>query len=683
MLYLGVEGYSFRDKTDNALTSSRIINDITRHERFAFVKINHGLWERLARLENLESAGITDADELERRTGQRPEGADGNFLHDLRAALARIPHLGEDFFFSATPYAWPSSHRIEGTPSIPLDLVTSVIDRYVPRRAKNADGLIWKAAVYDGWFASVIEALRSRSVVLVGPHWLRNFGIFAGFRDFVFFEIHESRARHSREEIYRRLYALCEPLSAPVILLSAGHLSPLITIELLEKLPDATFLDMGVSLDICHVPTIAGRNWAVVRRADVSATIEAIHPNWADDERAFTAGASLEERRAVWLRFSQGTERIVTDTMGLTPRRSRSSELDRADLDADRVPFVEPKTPDWSRIADLCMISRRQDRWANFGPVTTGLGSVLQTLMGIPEDRVVIPASSATAALHAVVGAHAIGAGRPLIWAISAFGFPSTATGPLAQHVRVVDCDREGFLDLEELAKLDPNSWDGIIVTNLFGTAADFSRYHAFCGDRHKALVIDSALAFEGARGYAVSADEVVSFHHTKPWGFGEGGCAIVSRETAQSVRDLLNFGVETDSAFDRFATNGKMSDLAAAAILERLERMPSWSTFYRMQHNRMHNLAVRAGVSLLGPPPSPFLRGHMPVLAPNPIDLTSVPRARFDVRKYYRPLGPGCPIAEDLFGRILNIPCHPGMAAVPTAELEAFFSAIAAGHRA
>ena len=663
----------------DGLTIADVVRNLRLRKPFAFVKINHGLWERLVTLEQLQAAGIADARELENRSGQPPDWADGNFLHDLRVALACMPDLGADFFFSATPYAWPSSRRIEGTPSKPIGSVRSLIARYVPADTQNADGLIWKTSMYDGSFADVIEALRSRFVVLVGPHWLRQFGPFARLPHFTFVEIHESRARDDRAQICKDLAAVCAGLIEPVVLLSAGHVSPLIVIELLRKHVDATFLDVGVSLDICNISKIAARNWACVRRADVVATIEAIHPCWAGDERSATPGMTGSERFALWHKFSTGSDTTITDTIGLGPRRSNPSILDRADLDADRVPFVEPKTPDWSRIAEICMLSQQEERWANFGPVQRSLASVLHVTMGIPEDRVVVPASSATAALHAVVGMHAITSGRPLTWVVSAFGFPATAIGPLAGHVRVVDCDREGFLDLDRLAALEPDSWDGLIVTNVFGIASSFSDYDSFCRDRGKLLLIDSALAFEGARGHAVGADEVVSFHHTKPWGFGEGGCAIVARETAGLVRNLLNFGFDTDDAFLRFATNGKMSDLAAASILERLERRPSWSTFYRMQTRRVLNIALQAGLQLLGHQGPNLVRGHIAVLAPSPIDIGSLPSARFAVRKYYRPLAPKNPVAEEIYERIINVPCHPAMAAVPTGEMEDFFAAIRA----
>ena len=38
---------------------------------------------------------------------------------------------------------------------------------------------------------------------------------------------------------------------------------------------------------------------------------------------------------------------------------------------------------------------------------------------------------------------------------------------------------------------------------------------------------------------------EILSFHHTKPWGFGEGGAVICETFDEKIVRQLINFGVD------------------------------------------------------------------------------------------------------------------------------------------
>jgi dTDP-4-amino-4,6-dideoxygalactose transaminase len=212
----------------------------------------------------------------------------------------------------------------------------------------------------------------------------------------------------------------------------------------------------------------------------------------------------------------------------------------------------------------------------------------------------VVPASSATSALYAVAGSYAQAAGRPLVWAISAFGFFPTASGPLAGRVRVIDCDRTGLIDASALAALPADSWDGLLVTDIFGAQPDFSSLAQYCEAAGKPMVIDAAVSFPARRSSSLRTSEFVSFHHTKPWGFGEGGCAIVDARQAQQVRSFLNFDVGARASLASFAGNGKMSGVAAALILQRLQTMPFWADGYRRQRQRITRLARAEALDLL-----------------------------------------------------------------------------------
>jgi dTDP-4-amino-4,6-dideoxygalactose transaminase len=334
------------------------------------------------------------------------------------------------------------------------------------------------------------------------------------------------------------------------------------------------------------------------------------------------------------------------------------------------VNFVEDKHPNWSRIEQIMALSARAKRWANFGPVEQLLSSTVASMLALPADRAVVPASSATSALHALAGAYAEARGRPLTWAICAFGFDSTVVGPLAGRVRIVDCDATGLMSMTALASLPVESWDGLIVTDLFGCQPDLSPYAALCSATGKPLIVDSAVSFPAPRAPSVRASEIVSFHHTKPWGFGEGGCAIVDAALAERVRAFLNYGVGTDESFAVHASNGKMSDVAAAFILQRIETMSDWADAYRAQRHRITALARSAGLDPLVRPPDNAVCPHVPAIAAKVIDVTGLPSAPFTVRKYYKPLSDRCPESANLYSRIVNIPCHPGMAAVDDAAI-------------
>lgn len=353
--------------------------------------------------------------------------------------------------------------------------------------------------------------------------------------------------------------------------------------------------------------------------------------------------------------------------------------MDRGQTERNLIPFTEDKVPDWKRVQQLLTMSTQQKRWANFGPVQNELADLISDAIGLSDDKIVVTASSATSALHALAGSYAECAGRPLVWAVSAFGFFSTRIGPLANHVRIVDCDHSGMLDAAALAALPPDCWDGLIVTDVFGKQPDLAPYLALCESARKPMIIDAAVAFPARRRLPLNVSEIVSFHHTKPWGFGEGGCMIIDRTRETIVRSLLNFGVHIDRSLASFAGNGKMSDPAAALIYQRIETMPQWAPDYRSQRQRIATFARGAGLQILVTLPDSSVTPHVPVLAPGPVALSDLSEQPFALAKYYPPLDENCLTAVDLYSRMVAVPCHPGMAAVEDVALRRLFCGLAA----
>lgn len=347
---------------------------------------------------------------------------------------------------------------------------------------------------------------------------------------------------------------------------------------------------------------------------------------------------------------------------------------------ASQIRFVEDKLPDWAYVTDVLRLSAGAGRWANFGPVQERLADTIARLLRLDAGRAVVTASSATSALNALAGVHAALAGRPLTWAVSAFGFFSTVIGPLAGRVRVLDCDRTGMVDLAALSALPAESWDGLLATDIFGAQPDFSALARVCAAAGKPMIIDSAVSFPARRSPPVRAGEVVSFHHTKPWGFGEGGCVILDAALAEQARSFLNFGVGTDSSLAGFAGNGKMSEISAALVLQRLDAMPHWADGYRRQRHRIAGLALSEGLEVLVNPAADVVMPHVPILARRPVALSELSGLPFAVAKYYRPLGNDCPMASELYSRIVNVPCHSGMAAIDDAAFRQIFRGLLDG---
>lgn len=343
--------------------------------------------------------------------------------------------------------------------------------------------------------------------------------------------------------------------------------------------------------------------------------------------------------------------------------------------------FVEAKRPDYPEIRRLLAASEASGVWSNFGPVSRRLEEVVAELLRLGPSRRVVACSSGTAALHGLVDLYQHLAGRTLRWVVSAFTFHAQKQGPLADAL-VLDCDERGSLDLDELSALPSDTYDGFIVTNLFGTARRVEHYEALARRAGKILLFDSATCFgsnyEGEPFGSFGAGELFSFHHTKPCGFGEGGCAVVPTELEDTFRSLINFGLFKGIDTGTRSTNGKMSDVAAAFILDRIRRLEVIRADHLEQFGRLAELARDLDLSLLADATADdCLPSLAPVLSPRPVGLKRLAGSPMVVHKYYRPVA-SRPRAEEIYARVCCFPCHGGMAQASDHDLRAALAALA-----
>ena len=649
------------------------LNDVRRDRHFSYTKINHGFWERLIRIKALTGGTLdvkpAEAEALDAQTGKPCFLATG-FLKEFLGLIAGIGSLPGDFRFAATPYAWPACRRILGVPFAGLNEVESIIRQYVPADIPQEDGIFWKTATIDGRIAEFYAALRTRRVALVGPRWLSRFGAFAKLPDFTFIEIDEEAARCERADILRRVsrYAAAAGGKPTIILFQGGPVATWLILKLHGNVANCTLIDMGVALNICSISVVARQDWGRFYRGGIARTIHGINPEWASMNEAYNGVAEKAEQQKLWQEFSSGIDTRIAEAAGVPARADYRPELDFPALEGE-VHFLEQKKTDWTRVQQFLELARKANHWTNFGPVTAALERALEHLMGVPASRAVVMCSSGTTALYALIGLHALKRGRPLRVVTSAYGFFCSNTGPLTDAVTLVDCDERALLDIGLLARVPAESYDAVLLTNVFGMSSEFDVYRDFCRANRKTLLVDNATAPVGyKRDYDGAPDEIVSFHHTKPWGVGEGGCAVVAREDADTLRGFLNFGVGLPPAAAPYATNGKISDFSSALILDRLERYPVWTTYYRAQYSRILRLARAAGLREFRADNDKQVHAHLPMLAPAARSMKDLQGGPFPIRKYYRPLADrGMPVAASIYERMVNIPTHAGMAAVPT----------------
>ena len=120
---------------------------------------------------------------------------------------------------------------------------------------------------------------------------------------------------------------------------------------------------------------------------------------------------------------------------------------------------------------------------------------------------------------------------------------------------------------------------------------------------------------------------------------------------------------------------NGKLSEPAAAFILDRLERALTLTDVYRREFDRIETLGEQHGFQLLvgRADIGEAVPGNVPLLSPRPLSRAAVNNDLVAVGKYYPPIT-GLAMAAEIYARIVNVPCHPGMAGLTDAQISSLF---------
>ena len=326
------------------------------------------------------------------------------------------------------------------------------------------------------------------------------------------------------------------------------------------------------------------------------------------------------------------------------------------------ISFVENKPVNWDFIENTLNRSVLSNHWTNFGPVSILLEERLADILNINQDKsAVVACASGTLALFALVEMHNHLAGKELRWVVSSFNFHCAKQGPL-KKAKVIDCDQKGMINLDLIGD---DEYDAILITNPFGVVDSVKKYKK----KGKIVICDSCSAFDALPDHDVN--EVISLHHTKPWGFGEGGCAVIEKKYYELFRAIINFGKWKTQSIKNTAFNGKMSDPAASFILQRLATVDQMRRDYIEQYERVVRIGVKFGKTPLITRKIKHIPHCVPLLSNCP---PSLDNAYIKLHRYYQPIDDSS-VANDIYNRIICFPCHPELRVLSDSILESVLS--------
>lgn len=647
------------------------------NDRFAYCKINHGFWERLARLEKhgiaRDNILTTPGKTLDKKLGIGGSMfAEGGMLAELLGFMRDAAHPSVGMHFVASLVPWPASDRIEGTPYEIRAICEALIEHFVPAVhrenvvEKGFSGHEFKVAAITGGLHKFTEALHDRDVIFIGNDSNRALIDALGLASLTTIIVDARQARLERAKVFEQL---CSALEAhqgearlPVVIGAAGgSLTTWLAFKAWDKFARFQFVDFGGTLAAFSPETAMRLNWTRVYQRQLAAALPKLNAPLPGAERCFTRRYGLRDPKLVELAIEAGVPDPVS-----------KDELS-APFSQGPIQFIENKIYDHQRMAELLSLSIRANHHANGGPVAALLEKMVASVTNLPAQRRVIAVNNGTSALHLACGLHALQAQSPgFRWVASAFNFFSCKVGPLSE-TQIIDCDAQGRFDFDALKALPLSSYDGVIYTNVFATQSNWDDVAEFCSRHGKSFVVDNATGLfdRPASSREKNAPiETISAHHTKPWGVGEGGFILCDADQEDTIRALVNYAARLPDSAEFCASNFKLSDLSAAAIIDRLERMPYWRQFYKFQERRMKSLIIDTGLDIrpfAGHIETKSPLAHTAFLAPVPVDIDAA-SGPVILRKYYRPLVPKdpsatpIPNAQHLFDHVFSLSNAPEM---------------------
>jgi perosamine synthetase len=312
-----------------------------------------------------------------------------------------------------------------------------------------------------------------------------------------------------------------------------------------------------------------------------------------------------------------------------------------------------------------------------------------------------VAVSSGTAALHAAMHALGIGPGDEVI--VPAITFVATANAVVFQGGTPVFADVEADTLLVDPAAIQDRVTSrtrAIVTVDYGGQPADYDAIGAIARHHGLAVVADACHApgatFKNRRIGSIADLSTFSFHPVKHLTTCEGGMITTpNRDHAERMRRFRNHGIDSDHrtraaagsfAYDmvELGYNYRLADVQCALGIAQLGRLPAWiaarrawaafydQAFAGMDHvtplatradrtNVYHLYVIKLELELLQIDRSEaflFLRerGIGANVHYAPVYLHSFYRDRFGCR-------PGlCPVAENIYERILTLPIFPSM---------------------
>jgi dTDP-4-amino-4,6-dideoxygalactose transaminase len=245
------------------------------------------------------------------------------------------------------------------------------------------------------------------------------------------------------------------------------------------------------------------------------------------------------------------------------------------------VPVLRPQLPSSERLLPYLRRIDESRIYSNWGPLVGELESRLSQGWGLSAEATTSASSGTAALVGAILASAGRAATRSPFALLPALTFSATAVAVelCGYQPYLADVDRQTWmLDPEALTAHPALDRIGVVVPVApFGRSVPQAPWLEFRERTGVPVVIDGSASFdrilEAPDAFLNEVPVVISFHATKSFAAGEGGC-VVSTDTGlvALVAQALNYGFRVRRESEVPSLNGKMSEYHAAVGLAELD---------------------------------------------------------------------------------------------------------------
>lgn len=243
------------------------------------------------------------------------------------------------------------------------------------------------------------------------------------------------------------------------------------------------------------------------------------------------------------------------------------------------------------------MEARRQ--YSNNGPIVRQFESRLAEMFSVAPENVVAVGTGTQALMLSIMAQGARRGSKCLVpgWTHVATANAIYEAGLIPTFADVNDRS----WSLTPASAVDLNEIEHIVTVAPFGTALDLSIWSEFIQSGGIKLSVDAATGFDAVSQGAMLDQSgtpiAISFHATKSFGIGEGGCVVTADpELAKQIRAIANNGHDGNGGYVGPSTNAKLSEIQAAIGLANLddwpERREAWIERARVYRRLLKDVA-------------------------------------------------------------------------------------------